>query len=320
MIVTVTPNPAVDHMLFVGGLNLHDANRVLQVDCEAGGKGVNASRVIAGLGGHTVVAGFFGGGTGAYVRHVLAEEGVPHHFTRINGDTRINFSVEDGSGFPPTCFNEPGPTINADEVESLIQFLEERLKVGSWLLVAGSLPPGTSPELIGRLGRLARKKSAKFAVDADSEGLKVGIAAGPSFLKPNVREAERLLGRRLDSLETLIGALGDIRSMSPDTQPVVVISRGSDGAVMLDDEGIWIGESPEIEVRSTVGSGDSMVGAMLFAMDRGMAPSEALALGMAAGAATAALVGSGLATRTGVERLLPRAQVRRTSVPARTRI
>src|SRR5579862_4409581 len=171
MIITVTLNPAVDHVLFVDGLNLHDANRVVRLERDAGGKGINASRVISSLGGHSLATGLLGGATGAYVRHVLADEGVSHHFVRTASETRINFSVEDGSSLPPTCFNEPGPKVTEKDAEELVAFLSQRTRPGSWLLVAGSLPPGMPPETYLRLGKLAQTRSARFALDADGEAL-----------------------------------------------------------------------------------------------------------------------------------------------------
>jgi fructose-1-phosphate kinase PfkB-like protein len=61
MIVTVTLNPCVDRTLFVAGLRVHDTNRVTQTEIDAGGKGLNLSRVATRLGAKTVALGFLGG-------------------------------------------------------------------------------------------------------------------------------------------------------------------------------------------------------------------------------------------------------------------
>jgi len=137
--------------------------------------------VIANLGGETIASGFLGGTNGAYVRHVLDTESVPHHFTVVAGATRINFAVEDHSGLPPTTFNEPGPTVSTAEVERLLVTLRHNLKTAAWLLAAGSTPPGLSSAFFGVLGTLAREHSVLYAVDADGDNLHAAISSGPVF-------------------------------------------------------------------------------------------------------------------------------------------
>ena len=171
MILTVTPNPSVDHTLFVKHLQLGVTNRALTIERDAGGKGINISRVLTALKSSTLATGFLGGGTGAYVRHILDGEGVPHEFVRAHGETRTNFEIEDESGNPPTCLNEPGPSCPPAEIEALVKMVSRHLSTANWLLLAGSLPPGVSQDLFHRLGAIARQRHIPFAVDADGEVL-----------------------------------------------------------------------------------------------------------------------------------------------------
>lgn len=85
MILTVTLNPSVDHALFVDKLKVNDTNRVTRCERDAGGKGVNLSRVVAELGGETVATGFLGGGPGAYISRVLKVQGVRSDFVEVQG-------------------------------------------------------------------------------------------------------------------------------------------------------------------------------------------------------------------------------------------
>lgn len=313
MILTVTPNPSVDHALFVDQIRVGRTNRALSVERDAGGKGINISRVLAGLDEPTLATGFLGGGTGAYVRHTLDHESVPHDFVTTRVETRINFEVEDGSGGPPTCFNEPGPQISDSELRSLVAHVERHLPGSEWLVLAGSLPPGVPADLFRRLGTLAANAKIRFAVDADGEVLRMALSAGASFIKPNEEEATRLLGIPIANEAEALGAVQMLRAIqlkggSPENS-VAVISRGAAGAVMADAAGVWVGRSPKVVVRSTVGSGDTMVAAMLAALGQGMAAQLALQHGLAAGAATAEIRGGGLARRADLERLQEQAVV-----------
>lgn len=293
---------------------LHDTNRARRVERDAGGKGVNISRSIHGLRGKTLATGFLGGGPGAYVRHVLDNEGVPNDFVSIREETRIDFSLEMEDGRPPTCFNEPGPTIYDSELETLIAKIRSLLPSSRWLVLGGSHPPGTPPEIFQRIGNIARNAGIPFALDADNDVLKMGLAAGPTFLKPNASEASRLLGVKLTTLEDCIQGAQEIAKrlsvQNPEESSIVVISRGEHGAVMSAKRQVYIGHSPRIQKQSTVGCGDSMIGAMITLLDKGFPAAEAFRFGLAAGAATAQKRGSGVANLDEIEAILPGASVR----------
>ncbi|RYG87162.1 1-phosphofructokinase family hexose kinase, partial [bacterium] len=94
-------------------------------------------------------------------------------------------------------------------------------------------------------------------------------------------------------------------------EAIAVLSRGAAGAIMTLAAGTYVGYSPKVEARSTIGSGDSLLGAMLWALESGQPPEEALRWGLAAGAATALTDGSEIARRPVVERLYAEASVER---------
>jgi len=135
MILTITLNPSVDHALFVDVVKLNDTNRVNRTERDAGGKGINVARVAAELGSDVLATGFLGGGPGAYIRAVLDKQGVKHDFVEVNGETRINFSVEDGSGLPPTTFNEQGPDITLGNFQDMRDHCRRMSQTAAWVCV-----------------------------------------------------------------------------------------------------------------------------------------------------------------------------------------
>lgn len=303
MIVTVTVNPSVDHAIFLDRLKLHDTNRVKRTETDAGGKGVNLARVAAELGVDVIATGFLGGGSGAYVRKVLDQQGVRHDFVELEAETRINFSVEEGSDEPPTTFNEPGPTISPENLEELLERCRNLAPRAKWATIGGSLPPGIPPDFFKTLGNLFHEAGLRVALDADAEALRQGLEARPDFIKPNAKEAERLLGVTIASPDDAIVAARKLRSNLAD-DAMVVLSMGEDGAVMACQEGLWIGRSPKVDARSTIGSGDSLIGAMLWAIEQGTSLEDSFRWGIAAGAATATTDGSEIARRPVIEKLL----------------
>jgi 1-phosphofructokinase len=313
MILSVTVNPSVDRSMFVEKLQISDTNRVQKVETDAGGKGINLSRVVAELGGDTVAVGFIGGGPGAFVIKVLDKQGVRHDFVEVEGDTRTNVSVEDESKTPPTTFNEQGPLISEFDFAELVHKCRAWAPKAKWAAMGGSLPPGVPDEAFRQLCGLFEDAGCWVSLDADGEPMRLGVEAKPHFIKPNESETERLLGVTISSEQDAIDATRRLYEMlSQDGElpdRVVVVSRGGKGALLAHAGGLLRGISPKVEVRSTIGSGDSMVGAMLRSHEMGRPLEEAFRWGLAAGAATATTGGSEIARRPVIEDLLPRTVV-----------
>ncbi len=309
MILSVTPNPSIDHALFVESLKLGDTNRVVRVERDAGGKGVNLSRIAAELGAKTLATGFLAGAAGAYVRSVLEAQRALHDFVEVPGETRTNFSVEDDSKTPPTTFNERGPSVTPEDIDRLVSKVEALSKASAWVCIGGSLPPGAPVDLYARLVKVAQAEGAKVLIDGDGPHQELGLKASPDFIKPNHEEAGRLLGREIQTDEEAVTAAKELAVRLGGEDRIVVISRGKKGAVLAQGDTLLVGESPEVEVKSTIGSGDSMLGAMLWAITSGKSIEEALRWGLAAGAATATTDGSGIGRRPVIEELYQRSKV-----------
>jgi len=308
MILSVTLNPCIDQTLFVDGLKPHDTNRIVKIETDAGGNGVTPSRVAVELGGYSIATGFLGGGPGGFVRRVLDIQGVQHDFIETQGVTRTNLSVEDGSGEPPTTFNAKGPHVQDEEWEALLKRVKVLSESASWVALGGSLPQGVPVDAYKVLGDIAKNAGAKLVLDADGEVMRRGLDARPHLIKPNGAEAGRLLGRKVETVEEAVFASEELQQYLDDGG-VCVVSLGSEGAVMSCPDGTFIGHGLEVEVKSTIGSGDSMVGAMLMALDRGDSPADALKYGLAAGAATATTSGAEIARKDVFADLLAIARV-----------
>ena len=310
MIFTVTLNTSVDHALFLEELRLGDTNRVTRTETDAGGKGVNLARVAAEMGASAVATGFAGGGPGAFIRHVLETQGVQHEFVETAGETRTNFSVEDATGAPPTTFNARGPQIAPGELEALWLKCRTLASGARWVAMGGSIPPGVPEDIYRGLTTVFREESCRVVVDSDGEPMRMALEARPCLCKPNAREASRLLGWPVVSVEDAIPAAREIREMQGGGDAMTIVSMGADGAVLASAEGVLVGISPKVETRSSIGSGDSLLGAFLWALEDGRPLEEAFRWGLAAGAATATTNGAEIARRPAVEALFPQAIVR----------
>lgn len=307
MILSITLNPCVDRTLFVDRLQPHDTNRVLRCETDAGGKGLNAARIIAELGVPALATGFLGGRTGRYVEGVLRDENVEADFVAVLAETRFNISIEDGTGLPPTTLNEKGAPVSPEDYAKLDAILSRSLPGCRFATAGGSLPPDIDANVYATMVATAREKGVPMSVDADGDALRAALDAKPFLVKPNADEAQKLLGDEVKTLRGGIDAAQRIRGMGAE---IAIVSMGSEGAALVSEQLSLIAEPPPVEAKSTIGAGDSMVGGFLAGMYRGMSIQEAFRLGAAAGAATASTDGSEIGRRGVIDRLLPMVIIR----------
>lgn len=300
-IATVTLNPALDEALAIDALAMGDANRCTFDALDPGGKGINASRVIHRLGRPTVAYGFAGGVTGEWLRARLKSEGLHFDLDEVGGLTRINIMLYEHASGRRTRLYLPGPNVSQEQLARL-QAKLEGIPPESLVVLGGSMPPGVSENTYRDLVLALRQRDVRSVVDASGAALAAVLAAKPLLVKPNVEEAETLLGHALRSDQDVLSAAEEIRCMGPQ---YVVISQGEQGAIGVGPEGAFKAVPPKVRVRSAVGSGDSMIGGLAIALNENMSFEDGLRLGTATGAATATVPGTHLCNAKQVAEFVP---------------
>lgn len=306
MIYTVTLNPALDRFIEVEALLGDDTTRIVLERTYAAGKGIDVSRVIRELEGHSTALGLVGGYDGSQLEGLLINAGVVCDFTHIGCDTRTNIILKESGSGRQYVLSAAGPEISAAEVGQLYQQVRA-LKQMNYLVLSGSLPRGVNYQLYNQLILVGRKQDAFVMLDTDKEALQEGIAQGPTCIKPNQHELERLVGRELTDEAQLLAACQEVHDLGV---AQVILSRGAKGLIYSTREGVRLkAVSPPVEAESTVGAGDSVVGGFVLAHSRGLDAGECLRWGCAAGAATAETPGTELCHREDVEKILPQVEV-----------
>ena len=90
MIYTVTLNPALDKTVHIPNFTLDAVNRITELRRDAGGKGINVSKVIAKLGGTSEAVAILSGDTGSWIAGALKQAGIRVKAFPANGETRTN--------------------------------------------------------------------------------------------------------------------------------------------------------------------------------------------------------------------------------------
>ena len=301
LIVTLTMNPALDVSTSTAAVRPTDKLRCSTPGFEPGGGGINVARVVHALGGEVLALFPSGGPAGATLCHLLQAAGLRFRAIPIGGATRESLTVDEEESGEQYRFVLPGPELTAAEQAECLRAVEAAAPPSGFVVASGSLPPGAPADFYATLGAACGARGARFVLDTSGAALRHGPGARAYLLKPNLREAEELLGTAIRGEAAEESAAREM--VERGFARVVVISLGSRGAVFAD--GSAAGRLPPIavEAKSAVGAGDSMVAGIVLGLDRGLAVAEAVRLGQAAGAAALLTPGSGLARRADVERL-----------------
>lgn len=313
MISTITLNPCLDKTIYVNKLVCNDTNRIAKAEIDAGGKGINCSRMLKELGAETKALAFLGGETGDYVKFVLDRGGVDVVSVATAKPTRTNICIEDLSGAPPTTLNERGGPVDHKELVELFERAKDLARESSYVIIGGSVPLGVNPDVHKVLIQIAMAGGAKAVLDADGDAFTEGIKAKPFMIKPNWEEAERLLDKTFESKSDVARAALKLGESGIE---LVIISLGKQGAVACYEGAIYDAVSPEVQPKSTIGSGDSLIAGVVCGLERGLSIKDALSLGCAAGAATALSDGTDIGRKEDVDRLLETAKVTKIDVTA----
>ncbi len=309
VIITVTPNAALDITYRVPRLLPHTTHRVSEPVERPGGKGLNVARVLAALGHEAVVTGFAGGPTGEVLRERLAGLGtVRDALVPIKGTTRRTIGVVDDATGDTTMFNEAGPTVSAAEWAALLTGYRELLAGASAVALCGSLPPGLPVGSYAELIREARTAGVPVLLDTSGEPLRRGLAARPDLIKPNLDELTRLTG----STEPAHAAEEARRRGAR----AVAASLGAEGILAVTEDATWRAVPPDRLSGNPTGAGDSAVAGLLSGLVEGLDWPGRLARAIALSAATVLAPAAGEFDRTVYEELLGRVEV--TAVPRAT--
>ena len=256
-IYTITPNPALDLGGTVKRLRPNEKTYVHEETRFPGGNGVNAARMITRLGVPVVATGFLGGGVGHEFEELLRKEGVRHRFVKIHGNTRISITVSSENTHQQTRLSFPGPHINVRDQTHLIKAVS-KLKPPALLIIGGSLPPGVTPSFIRKLIHKVSSNGISSVLDVPAHVLKKIISAKPIFIKPNLIEFQELVGKRVRSRQAVLECARSLTRLVP----LICISSVNGGALLITSTHAWFGTIPKLKVKTTVGAGDSMVGAI----------------------------------------------------------
>ena len=277
-IVTIGLSPAWD--VSCRGRDL-DWGRHLNIDEQVtrpAGKALNVSSALAWMGRGSIAAGLWGREDYEAMRSAVQSwDGLVRlAMTATEGRTRHNITVVDTQNRREMHLRLRSELATAASLTRLNGALRRTVCQDDVCVFSGAMPAGDLLEPVIALVQGCCDLNARVVVDTHGPVLKGLVDAGSAWLiAPNVEELGELLGARVqDSPAKLVAASRPLL----EKVPVVLISRGRKGAVVVTKRGAWTGAvKTRGKVLQTVGCGDYLLAGFLAGHSRGGSVRNSLA-------------------------------------------
>jgi tagatose 6-phosphate kinase len=311
IILTVTLNPAIDKTVFVCDFKKGKDFRESSLFASAGGKGVNVSRVLTFLGQANIATGFLGGTNGLYIKRSLSQEKIKYSFLPIQGQTRMSLTIIDPVSKNITRVLERGPLVSKKEIALFKERFRKLLSFARCAVFSGRNIPGRGEDFYAQLVSIAKKKDVFTILDTSGAALSAGLRALPHMIKPNLKEAEYILKRKLVSQKSLPEAVLRLYGLGV---KIVALSMGSRGAIVYDGKEMLRASPPSITRKSPVGCGDALIAGFIsrYLMKQPLA--ECLRFGVSCGSANVLSVKPGFIKRADLNKIWRKTNVERISL------
>lgn len=265
MIITITLNPAIDKTISISDFKVDHVNKIESQRIDPAGKGINVSKVIKALNGESIALGIIGGETGNEIKRYLNDKGIKNDFVNVDKKTRSNLKIVDYVNHTFTDINEQGAFVNEIKQKEIVNKILEYANKDNLLVLSGSTPEGFDKTIYKEIVEKAQAKGAKVILDASENLFLEGIKSAPYLIKPNVHELEVALNVSIENHSDIVRAARKIIELGV---KLVVVSDGGNGSIFVTREEAFIAKGIKVEVKSTVGAGDSMVAAIAYGLDQ----------------------------------------------------
>lgn len=295
MIITVTPNPALDLTWHVDRIVPGETHRADNGRARAGGKGLNVARVAHAHGripqrprAEVRAVTTVGGAAGGEFAIELADSALPVVLVPVAGQTRRSLAIVDDAAGDTTVVNERGAALADDEWDALRGEVDAMLgeaqtePTEAVLVIAGSLPPEAPDDIVPDFVERGRRAGARVIVDTSGPALLTAADAGAHVLKPNARELAEATG--------LADPLAGARELLRRGAALVLVSLGEEGIMAVSADEVVRARLPQALRGNPVGAGDAVVAATAVLLADGVTDLERIVRRATAWSAAAVLM------------------------------
>ena len=285
MIITVTLNPAFDHILFLPELHLGKFSRAHDTIRMPGGKGVNVACSLAVLGEEVIATGFLGGQGGAAFERTLSNLGVSTSFVYAGQETRTDFFIIEEKHNRQSLVVEEGKPFEPRNLASFKSNFERLLGSAKLVEIGGSLPEGVPCSFIKELLLATNEKKVKVALNLPESILAECMhGANPFLIAPDLRENKSMFGLDIYNAEARLKIARKLFELGAE---VVLLKYGNLKYLAATRDELWDGEIDLEEKSILIGVRDAVLAGFVHKYLEKADLAAALRYGLGAGRSTA---------------------------------
>lgn len=278
-IITLTLNPAIDLHCYIEKFAPYHENLAKITSQLASGKGVNISRALMAGGVDNLAFVVLGSENGAAFAQELTDSGMKIRSITAPGRIRENMTIHT-EGADETRISFSGFAADKSLLEKTMESLADEIDGETFVTFTGRVPDGIDMVDTKKFLRALEAKGAKIVIDSRSFGLADLVEMKPWLIKPNQEEISEYLGREIKGFNEVLSAAKELYAQGIAN---VMISLGSQGALLVCDDGAFVATPPSIDALSTIGAGDSTIGGFLAAAVAGETAEQMLACAVSYG-------------------------------------
>jgi fructose-1-phosphate kinase PfkB-like protein len=203
--------------------------------------------------------------------------------SETEGESRLSMTVISKLDESTTVLLEPGCPIPERTADRLATKLLKLSRRANWVVLTGSLLPGMPPDFYAHAVQEVRNAtSAKLAVDASGETLRLAAVAGPTMLKVNEEEYRSAFGENPRNVASVVRVF---RALSPNGLQVLCLTAGKRGALLVSEDECFSVRTEVEQIVCSAGAGDSFLAGLLVELNNGQSLCVAARLASAAAGA-----------------------------------
>jgi 1-phosphofructokinase family hexose kinase len=283
MILTVTANSALDRVIFIEEFRPTTVMRPSRVLECPGGKGLDTSVALQGLGVPNLALALVAGSRGERLREVLNQRAMSYELVWAEGETRIAHVIVESLYHRHTHIITSGFRVSGVAWDRFLEIYSRNAARAEWVVVAGSLAEGAPAEGYHILTTISHQANVPILIDCPGGSIVRALPAKPTVVKMNRREFGETFDVQFSSLPTFALEVSRLRRQRDLAS--IVITLGSEGVLAVTDEGSFLAMSPLQEEVNAAGAGDGVSAALAWRLSLRDPWPQALRWAAATGAA-----------------------------------
>jgi len=279
-----------------------------EIHLHAAGQGVWVARMAAELGARPTLCGFIGGETGTVLRPLLEQMDAELRLVETGESSGSYLHDRRGGEREPIAQSASLPP-SRHEIDELFSSTVAAALGSDVLALCGPYPGEALPlEIYGNLVADVKANGVPVVVDLSPPRLDSALEGEPDLVKINDWELAKYIEGPVDGTERMRAAAQRLLDAGAGA---VIITRAEEPAMVLRDNKAWELIPPRFERGSREGCGDSMMGGLAASMAAELSWEETLRTSAAAGAANFLRHGLGSGSRSVIQDLSHKVELRR---------